>query len=268
MGDSALGDGRMIRRGFGIAAAVPQELIAPLAKAAEESGYSTFWVNDTPGADGIQALRRAGEETSSIRLGVGVIPLDRRTPDEIAARIVELELPVDRLMIGLGSGGAHSGSLDLVERGIVEVRDLTGCSVAVGALGMKMIELAARLADGVILNWLTPDWASRSAALAKGSQVGHRPEVIGYVRTALTESRPKLKAEGERYASFPSYARHFARMGVDAIDTCVMGSAEEIGAGLRSFDAELDETVVRAIVAKDSLESYMAVLNAGRPQPA
>ncbi|CAN5602658.1 hypothetical protein BH23CHL4_BH23CHL4_05700 [soil metagenome] len=255
----------MTRRGFGVAAAIPVGLIGPLAKAAEDAGYSTFWVNDTPGADGIQALGHAAAATSSIRLGTGVIPLDRRSPEAIAASVNDASLPVERLVIGIGAGGVHLGSLDMVERGIGGIQQLTGGEVAIGALGMKMVGLAGRLADGVILNWMTAEWALRSAEIARGSDRLEPVEIIGYVRTALQESRAKLEAEANRYSSFPAYARHFHRMGVPAIETCVIGSSQAIAVSLQAFDAVLEETVVRAIVSEESLDSYLAVLNAGLP---
>src|SRR5680860_1363459 len=223
----------MAKRGFGVAAAIPGELIAPLAKAAEEAGYSTFWVNDTPGADGIQALERAAAVTSRLRLAVGVIPLDRRSPGAIAKRVKEAGLPIERLVIGIGAGGAHAGSLDLVERGIVEIQELTGSAVAVGALGLKMIGLAGRLANGVILNWLTPEWIAKSVEVARGLERSEPVEIVGYVRTALEASRVKLEAEASRYASFPAYGRHFQRIGVPAIETCVIGSSETIAGRLK-----------------------------------
>jgi hypothetical protein len=55
-------------------------------------------------------------------------------------------------------------------------------------------------------------------------------------------------------------------MGVAAIDTCVIGTSDAINSGLSAFDPVLDETVVRAIVLEESLESYLEVLNAGRPR--
>lgn len=255
----------MTKRGFGVAAAIPDEMIAPLAKAAEDAGYSTFWVNDTPGADGIEALARAAKSTSTIRLGVGVIPLDRRSSESIANSVQQAQLPADRLVIGIGAGGARVGSLGLVERGIVELQERTGSMVAVGALGMNMIDLAGRVADGVVLNWLTPAWAMQSAEAARRHQRDEPLEIVGYVRTALEKSRAKAKAEADRYSSFPAYARHFERMGVPAVETCVIGDSESISSGLQAFDAALDETVVRAIVSGESLESYLALLEAGRP---
>ncbi len=35
-------------RGFGVAGALPLEIVRVLASAAEAAGYHTFWVNDTP----------------------------------------------------------------------------------------------------------------------------------------------------------------------------------------------------------------------------
>jgi alkanesulfonate monooxygenase SsuD/methylene tetrahydromethanopterin reductase-like flavin-dependent oxidoreductase (luciferase family) len=256
---------RMGTRGFGVAAAVPGELIGPLAAAAEAEGYATFWVNDTPGADGLDALRRAADATDSIRLGVGVIPLDRRGPGEIALQVKALRLPEARLVLGIGSGGARQGCLGLVEAGINALKQHLECCLAVGALGPRMIAMAATRADGVILNWLTPEWAERSASGIRESGERSDFHIVGYVRTALTPPLEALQAEAGRYARVPQYARHFSRMGVSALETCVYGDSMAIAAGLSRFDSALDETVVRAIAPEATLDAYLAVLYAGRP---
>jgi len=249
-------------RGFGIAAAAPRDIVQPLAAAAEAAGFSTFWTNDTPGADGLTVLAAVAEATTSIRLGVGVVPIDRRSPQEIAETIARLDLPVDRLMLGIGSGGRHTGSLELVHHAINELRRLTTCKVAIGALGPKMIALSAKSADGVILNWLTPEWSGKSV---KGiSDI----DSIGYVRTALPEAREVLEAEARRYESFPAYGRHFERMGVPALATCVVGDRDVIQSGLKQFERYLDETVVRAIIPDQSLHAYLELLRASAPPAA
>ncbi|MDQ3227794.1 MAG: LLM class flavin-dependent oxidoreductase, partial [Chloroflexota bacterium] len=96
-------------RGFGVAGALPLEIVRVLASAAEAAGYHTFWVNDTPQGDGLAALRAAADVTSDIRLGVGVIPLDRQPADVIARRVYELDLPQERLLVGIGSGNPKGG---------------------------------------------------------------------------------------------------------------------------------------------------------------
>jgi alkanesulfonate monooxygenase SsuD/methylene tetrahydromethanopterin reductase-like flavin-dependent oxidoreductase (luciferase family) len=92
-------------RGFGVAAAVSHDVIREIAREAEQLGYTSFWCNDTPGADGLAALAEAAAVTTTITLGVGVIPLDRRPADVIAADVAALGLPQERLLLGIGSGG-------------------------------------------------------------------------------------------------------------------------------------------------------------------
>lgn len=256
----------MATRGFGIAAATLSSLIAPLAAAAEENGYDTFWVNDTPGSDGFEALARAAETTSRIRLGVGVIPIDRRPADQIVAAIERSGLPRERLLVGIGAGGEVYGSLENVRSAVAAIRDGAATPVAVGALGPKMVALAADIADAVLLNWLTPRQARFSAEEIRNKQSGDRRcEVIAYVRVALPEGFEQLSGEGDRYASFPAYARHFARMAAQPLQTCAYGTREEIQSGLRAFDAHVDETVVRAVSERETLDAYLGILRAARP---
>ena len=256
----------MARRGFGIAAATLSSLVAPLAAAAEANGYDTFWVNDTPGSDGFEALRRAAEVTSTIRLGVGVIPIDRRTPDTIVQAIEEKQLPKDRLIVGVGAGAELYGSLDNVRGAIHIIRAEAGVPVSVGALGPKMVSLAAKEADAVLLNWLTPRQARLSTQEVRSQQgEGRHCEVIAYVRVALPEGFEQLAGEGDRYASFPQYARHFSRMQVQPLATCAYGTKDKIQRGLMAFDAEVDETVVRAVSDRETLDAYMGILRTARP---
>jgi len=255
----------MAKRGFGIAAATLASLVAPLAAAAEANGYDTFWVNDTPGSDGFEALRRAAEVTTSIRLGVGVIPIDRRPASEIVEAINEQRLPKDRLIIGVGAGGELYGSLDNVRTAVRIVREESGVPVAVGALGPKMVAMAAKDADAVLLNWLTPRQARFSTQEIRSQQgEDHRCEVIAYVRVALPDGFEQLSGEGDRYASFPAYARHFARMQAQPLQTCVYGTREKIQSGLAAFDKDIDETVVRAVSDRETLDAYMGILKSAK----
>lgn len=169
----------------------------------------------------------------------------------------------------MGSGGAKGG-LAIVREGAVAVRESTGARVVVGALGPRMTALSGEVVDGVLLNWLTPGQAERSGAIAReAAHAAGRPEpwLYGYVRTALgAAARERLASEAERYGGYPAYAAHFARMGVQAIDTAVSGDdPEAIRDGLAPFAAVLDETVVRAITASESLEDYESLIRAAAP---
>lgn len=267
---STSGKQRAGRRGFGVAGALPLEIIRTLAPAAEAAGYQTFWVNDTPHGDGLAALRAAADVTSTIRLGVGVIPLDRQPDGVIARRVRELDLPQHRLLLGIGSGGS-AGSLRRVASAAEALDADLDAQVVVGALGPKMCALAGSASDGVLLNWLTADYVMPSAAIAEeaADAVGRpAPMILGYVRTAFGPgAREVFYEEAGRYASYPSYAANFARMGTPAEHTAVIGDTrQDIQDGLAPFTPLLDETVVRAITGEESLPAYLALLEAAAPE--
>lgn len=255
--------------GFGVAGSLPGPLLRELARAAEAAGYRTFWVNDTPGGDGLAALAEVAGAAPTIRLGVGVIPLDRQPPATIVARIAELGLPVDRLTLGVGAGAAEGG-LARVRDGVPILRAGTSATVVVGALGPRMCAVAGETADGVLLNWLTPGYVRPSIAVVEQAAIAAgrpRPRIDGYVRTALGAAAiDRLRDEGDRYASFPAYGAHFGRMGADPQTTAVTGTtAAAITAGLARFSVALDETVVRAITADESRGAYRELLTAAAP---
>ncbi|MGI8478084.1 MAG: LLM class flavin-dependent oxidoreductase [Thermomicrobiales bacterium] len=256
-------------RGFGVAGNLDRAIIAELASGAEAAGYSTFWANDTPDGDGLEALATAARATATIRLGVGVLPVDRLPAETIVARIRSLDLPESRLTIGIGSGSLRVGAIGAVAQAAERLRALTSAKIVIGALGPKMCAAAGAHADGVLLNWLTPEFAidlRRIAETAAADKGAAEPWIGAYVRTALPgPGSGRLIEEGTRYASYPQYGAHFTRMGVQPVETCAMGDGDAIGSRLRAFDAAVDETVVRAVAAAETLNAYLAVLRAGSP---
>jgi alkanesulfonate monooxygenase SsuD/methylene tetrahydromethanopterin reductase-like flavin-dependent oxidoreductase (luciferase family) len=256
-------------RGFGVAGSLDHVLIEQLAGLVERLGYDSFWANDTPGGEGLAALAAAASATTRIELGVGVIPVDRTPPERIAARLKELDLPLERLVVGLGSGGAKLGSLPLVRSAIETLRGLVDVRISVGALGLRMCRLAGEVADGVLLNWLTAEAAAASAGLVRNaSSAAGRPvfTVAAYVRGALPEGASRFAAEADRYGSYPQYAANFARMGVAPRATGLVGDADVLQRGLAEFDASVDASVIRAIVADDVFESYARLAQAAAPR--
>jgi alkanesulfonate monooxygenase SsuD/methylene tetrahydromethanopterin reductase-like flavin-dependent oxidoreductase (luciferase family) len=258
------------RRGFGVAGALPADLIRELAAAAEGAGYHTFWVNDGPRGEGLAALAQAATATATIRLAVGAIPLDRVGAERIAARVDELGLPVPRLVVGVGSGGAASG-LQRVREGIATLRERTAATLVVAAMGPKMCRLAGEIADGVLLDWAAPAYVERVRGLvAEGAAEAGRdtPWLASYIFTALGEQAGvKLQAEGAYYAAIPSYAAHFARMAAEPLETAASGAdGAALQQELERFAAALDEPVVRAVVAEATVEGYLEVLRAAAPR--
>ncbi len=259
----------MVARGFGLAATVSHEVIRAAAAACEALGYRTFWVNDTPDGDGMAALAAAASVTQRIALGVGVLPLTRWTPERIAERVRELQLPLDRLRLGIGAG-AGPGALLRVRTGALTLRAAFPGELVIAALGPRMCRLAGELADAVLFNWLTPAHVEQATHwLAEGATAAGRalPRRYAYVRVSLgREAFPRLEEEAARYERFPGYREHFARMGVRALATALaVEHAEELATALKPWETRLDETVVRAVTARDRLDEVLALVKAAAP---
>ena len=254
-------------RGFGVASTLSAAVVSELAGAAEAAGYRTFWTNDTPDGDGLRALREAAGATTTIRLGVGLLPVDRVPANDIIARIALVGLPVDRLVVGVGAGG-HPGGLGRVRSAVAALRGATSAAVVVGALGPRMCRLAGEVADGVLLDWPTIDSASAARAhVRSGARSAGRatPPMAGYVFTALgAAALQQLRSEAAHYGSVPAYAAHFRRAAHDAIDAAVhAGTPRDLRRRLAAYEAVLDEVIVRAVVAEPRTAAYRRVLDAG-----
>jgi len=230
----------------GLTGTTGADVIRALAPRIERLGFSTLWVNDVPGGDSLDALRVAALASEELGLATGVIPLDRRP-----AGTLDLHgLPTDRMTLGIGSGDA-THPLALVRDGIATLRAATDAAIVVGALGPKMRRLAAERADGVLLNWLTPQAAADADAelrSAASAAVAPALRAVLYVRTiAEPDARPVLEREVARYERVPTYAANFERLGIRAKDATVTDAA-----GLAAFDV-VDEVVLRAITPTNSV---------------
>ncbi|HEU5323019.1 MAG TPA: LLM class flavin-dependent oxidoreductase, partial [Methylomirabilota bacterium] len=244
------------------------DVIRAAAREAEALGYGSFWVNHPGATDGLAALAHAAAETRRIELGVGVIPLHTRTPESIVQGVRAAALPLDRLLLGVGS--PNPGALARVRAGIADLRGQLATRLVLAALGPRMCGLAGELADGVLFNWLTPEHARRSAELVRAgaAAAGRRPpRTFAYVRLALgAAAADRLAEEGARYAGIPAYAANFARMGVKPLDTAIAAQRpEDVAAALARWRGAVDEVVLRAVTARDTVEETLALLRAARP---
>lgn len=238
---------------IGVAAAVGPATAARLAPAVEAAGFHALWVNDTPGHDALEVLAAAARVTDRLGLATGVLPVDRRSPAEILERVDALSLPPGRLVLGIGAGARSVGALDLVADAAAALRAGTTARVVVGALGPRMRRTGAEASDGLLLSWLTPEVAARQAAEAHAAHPG--AHVALYVRTASDPAaRGRLEEEARRYAGYPAYAANFARLGIDADETTLGPGGANTRLG--TYRDAVDEVVLRAIVAEETLKAY------------
>jgi alkanesulfonate monooxygenase SsuD/methylene tetrahydromethanopterin reductase-like flavin-dependent oxidoreductase (luciferase family) len=251
-------------KGFAVFAGVAPEIIRASAREAEALGYNSFWVNHPGSMDGLGSLAHAAAESRRLDLGVGVVPLQTRGPESIIEGVRQHALAPARLLLGVGSPNPEA--LKRVRDGVAAIRAKLSTRVVVAALGPKMCHLAGEVADGVLFNWLTPEYARRSAELVRaGAQAAKRPvpRLYAYVRVALGPAAERLADEGGRYDAIPAYHAHFVRMGVKPVDTAIAATSPDgIKQALKAWDGAVDEVVLRAITAKDTVEDHLALVRA------
>lgn len=188
-------------RGGGSAATVD------LARRADEGGFDSLWLNEDPdGWDAFALLGAISQHTNRIRLGTGVTNPYLRHPNQIAASVSTIDrLVPGRAVLGLGRGqpewyerslGMEIGSplrrleetvallrqwwspdglasIDgefHIDRWTRVIRPATMPSIFIAAVGPKALDLAGRVADGVIFNLMaTPDYLGRAIDRVRAS---------------------------------------------------------------------------------------------------
>lgn len=269
--DSALdlnGDNRMqldlSRMGFGITGTLDHGVVRELAPRVEAAGFRTLWINHGAGGDSLASMAVAAEVTSTLRLGSGVIPVDKVSTGEIIHSFRDRALPEDRVVIGIGAS-APPKPLTTARDAAVRLKEKLGVPVTIGALGPKMRRMAVRETDGVLLNWLTPEGAAKAMEDKQRDLAGvSEAEVCLYIRCALGEDAyPTLQREAQRYQGIPSYAANFERLGFSALDSAVYATTpQELVGGIQPFLDVVDEPVMRAITATDAIDEYVALVDA------
>jgi alkanesulfonate monooxygenase SsuD/methylene tetrahydromethanopterin reductase-like flavin-dependent oxidoreductase (luciferase family) len=254
--------------GFALFAGTAPDVVQAAAREAEALGYSSFWVNHPGATDGLASLAVAAKDTRQIELGIGVIPLHTRGPENIAAGVRAHALPLERLLLGVGS--PNPGALARVRTGIADLRSRLKTRLVIAALGPQMCRLAGEVGDGVLLNWVTPEYARRSADLVReGAAAAKRPvpKIFAYVRLALgAPAHDRLLGEANRYAAIPAYGANFTRMGVKPETTAIAAhTPQEIVAALAKWQGVVDEVVLRAITATDTVDDTLTLVRAARP---
>lgn len=256
-------------RGFGVAAGMDPAVAAPLAARCEQLGYTSMWSNDHPAAHGLDTAAAFAEGSADLELGVAVMALDRHRPAEINAKIDQLGLDRERLLIGLGAG-FESKPLTTMREALPELREaLPGARLVLAAMGPKMCALAGSGFDGAFFNWMLPEFAARAREQvhAGAREAGREPPpVFGYVRTAVGDDAAERLAKEESFYRdlHRGYRNHFDRLaeppgtvGVAAADR------ERVDAELDRYRA-LDVVVVRGL-ASATLEGMGAVAAAAAP---
>ena len=257
-----------MNRGFGIDASTPLDVALEVASLVERAGYGSFWVNGSP-HDGALDIIGGVLERTDLDVGVGVFPLTKISADEVVAEVRERDLPQNRLWPGVGSS-RKPGALEEVRRATHTIREELDVTVTTGAVGPKMLALAAEVADAVILTWsFAAEVEAARAILNEASHdVGREPPtVVSFVRCGLLPQAAEAIAErAAAYDRIPHYRKVFARHGITAADTVVTGTDRaELIEGIEAEETVLDLSVIRAIPAENNVASMAELVTACAP---
>jgi 5,10-methylenetetrahydromethanopterin reductase len=276
---------------FTIRDPLPWPDVVGIAREGEGLGYAAVFLPETGARDTLATLMGIAGETEELLLGTGVIPMPARTARlaAMAAATVQ-ERTGGRHILGVGTGRAAPGALERLRAYVEEIRELVGGSapdaaalrlplpapvpIWIAALGPRAVRLAGGIADGVILNWCTPDRVAeaRDAIRTAAGEAGRDPDAVTvavYVRASFSgRADEALLAAASEYGSYPAYARQFEAMGVESspeaiVDAvCLQGDPDRARERLESYRrAGADLPVVYPVLAPgEGREAALAVL--------
>jgi alkanesulfonate monooxygenase SsuD/methylene tetrahydromethanopterin reductase-like flavin-dependent oxidoreductase (luciferase family) len=257
--------------GLGITAGLDSHLASDLAVRCAQLGYDSLWANDEPAAPGLETLAHFAAAAPQLDLGVGVLPLDRYRPAQIAADIDRLGLDPAKLWLGIGSGQLRH-QLDAVRHAVAELRNLLPkeTRIVVAAMRPELCRLGGAVADGVLLNWMPPDQAARARRWVLEGAEDERvtpPLTALYVRVAVgSDASQRLRIEEGRYRTInEGHRKHFAAMDVPPGSVGIAASGRRaLLDGLQPYRSAVELPIARVLAHADTA-SLIAVAEAAAP---
>jgi 5,10-methylenetetrahydromethanopterin reductase len=254
--------------------------IGALAGAAELAGFSAVFVAEGHG-DALALCHPVAAATSRVRLGTAITNAALRPPVLAAKTAAQLDQAAGgRFILGLGVantvmngrfGIAPFAPLPMIEEYVGVIRAVlrgdaagydgqvfrtgmvpldsppirVGLPLYLAALGPRMLELAGRIADGVILNLMTPAQAGQAATVVRAAAraAGRDPasvEIACVVHCCVSDAPAAAAAAARaivpRYLLHPAAPRLFGELdgGVD-----LRAARERARAGDRAGAADL-----------------------------
>jgi 5,10-methylenetetrahydromethanopterin reductase len=233
---------------------LPPAAVGAVAALAEEAGFGAVFVAEGHG-DALALCHPVAAATRRVRVGTAIANAALRPPVLAAKTAAQLDHATGgRFVLGLGVantimngrfGIAPFAPLPMIEEYVGVVRAVLGGSlfdgkvyrtgmvpldspplraelpVYLAALGPRMLALAGRIADGVILNLMTPAQAGAAAGAVRAAAraAGRDPasvEIVCVVHCALSsdpaEAAAAARAMVLRYVLHPAAPRLFGEL--------------------------------------------------------
>jgi alkanesulfonate monooxygenase SsuD/methylene tetrahydromethanopterin reductase-like flavin-dependent oxidoreductase (luciferase family) len=275
---------------------------------AEELGYDSVWVTHIATREPLQVLAHYGHTTERIGLGSGVVPFMLRHPALLAMEAATLdEATGGRLRLGIGvshritvegwygltlddpvgriseytrilrlilleGGGQFEGRYYVSRFSFVRNEARKDLPILWAAMGPRMLEAAAELADGVVLWMCSPRHIRETIrptldrALAAHGRSPHEFEVVSAVPVAATEdvdeARDAFRSQAFPYMNLPFYRKEVAAAHPDVLAAFDerMAGGDVAGAMKALDDGFVDEFagVGTAEAVRAKVEDYRA----------
>lgn len=236
----------------------PAEEAIDIALAAEHAGYATLWVGEMATFDAFALATAIGLRVPRLRLRVGPLAIGVRSPVAIALGVSSVAtLTGAAVDVALGAsspaivGGWHDRPWQSLPRQMGETVDVLrrllagertdfdgtvvrthgfrlqrpqpAATITVAAFGPAMTRIAARVADEVVLNLVTPEHVAsvRAAIDAAARDAGRTPPRLAvWIPVALDPGAAALRQMAAQIAVYlrpPGYGEMFTRLGFGAL---------------------------------------------------
>lgn len=246
------------------------------ARETYEMGAASFWVPNFFGLDALTALTVVGHAVPTVALGTAVIPIFGRHARVLAQQARTVHSAIDH-RLHLGVGLSHrplvenvlqpwpASPVTYLDHYLSELAqicsmtdvptDATSTTIRVvterplpvlcAALGPKTLEVAGRLADGVVLWSVGPRTVAqitlpilRKSASAAGRATPSR--IVLGVPIVVTDdeaaARERIARQFGTFETLPSYQAALERENVASIaDIALVGSRTQVAAGMERF---------------------------------
>lgn len=244
-----------------------------VAARAEALGYDCFWYPESPSSESMALGAALLARTTTIKAGSSIASIYARDPTSSGNGVRTLnDLSGGRFTLGLGVShspivqglrghvyekplAAMRMYLEAIYAGQHKLGFPTSQPIMLAALGPKMLELSAELAQGALPYNVTPEHTEFAR-----SKIGPERRLVVEQKVALTSDagagRRLARMELERYMKLPNYRNNWLRIGFTADDVDGAGS-DRFMDGMVAWG---DETAIRARI--------QAHLDAGADQVA
>ncbi len=244
----------MARLGLVIGSVLPASELTEVGKLAEKGGFESVWLTEAWGKDAFTQMAAVALGASKVLLATGIVPIYTRTPTLMAMTAAGIdEVSGGRLVLGLGTShrsimeDGHGVKLERplrrmreyvdVVRGILASESfsyagkeysINGFRLAIrparrkipiylAGLGLKMMELAGEIGDGVLMNLASPDYVREAVRHVRigAERAGRNPDDVDiacFVATCLSGDRAAALRAGKRQVAFYSRMPFYANM--------------------------------------------------------